>query len=124
MADLHFCKQCDSLLEYRNTEEGDVNLVCSYCGDVTRPEGLKVHIINKRGGDSTTGVTFVDMAHDLTLRRTSYFKCPNPVCPSHEPLAEGGVIPSAGMFNYFNTNRKLGLICHHCKYVSTVSEEQ
>lgn len=115
MADLHFCENCDSLLEYSNGENNTIQLVCSYCERTSQPTDLFVKLVSKSQSKS---VLDSSMCYDSTLRETNYFECSNTYCPSNRE----GKLPLAGMFNYTNPNRQLGLICKHCGDISLLSK--
>lgn len=116
MADLRFCSECESLLDFQNSDSNEVYMICSYCERKTQPaENLNVRIIGRRTGQYLKSAP--NMEYDYTLRETNYFTCPNNKCPTNT----SGKLPCAGMFNYYNSNRQLALICKYCSYISLLS---
>lgn len=119
MADLRFCDYCESILDFQNSESGQVEMICSYCERIaSHDDSLQVKIIGRKTSNRYSKMVN-HMEYDQTLRQTSYFECPNSECKSHD----GDNIPWAGMFNYYNNNRQLALCCKYCGNISLMTKD-
>lgn len=124
---LKFCPKCNSLFNYTSDETDKLQLICKSCGykeDTARSGVIHVKFVQEEeSGVSHYALPNKETKHEVSLFRTTKFKCPNEKCPSHDMTTwkeDGTNLPVTYLFNQPQEDRSMYMLCTVCSTSWTI----
>ena len=103
-----------SSVKKEGTDEDELVMMCTSCGSTDFNKKLNRIVFSQNILGKSTEIQRINenIVYDPSLSRTSKVICPNKKCKSNS--VSDPVRPQMVLFHY-NTDKRLGYICYHCK---------
>ena len=116
---VNFCPKCHTLLTFQydppTGEDRSLKLKCDNCLEMTdAPKDIRVIRSHQ---DHKSADLNPEMFHDKTLMCTKRLRCTNASCNSYDPMNWDKYDPELKMISFNDQDRKMSLLCQHCKSV-------